>query len=109
MKMTILICSLHCSVIALSAKAQVNWRRARNVHQNNSKNITMKKITLAVIFLTFARGLFAQDCNTCHGSNTLSLTTGVNTSGSLMPMPSTATGGVADPAAAIHSAWRQSI
>ena len=57
----------------------------------------MKKITLAVLLLTLARGLLAQDCNTCKGSNNLSLTTGLDTSGVLMPMPTTATGGVVDP------------
>lgn len=57
----------------------------------------MKKITLTVILLVLARGLFAQDCGTCQGSNTLSLTTGLDTSGTLMQMPSTATGGVVDP------------
>jgi hypothetical protein len=56
----------------------------------------MKKITL-VLLLALARGLLAQDCNTCKGSNNLSLTTGLDTSGVLMPMPTTSTGGVVDP------------
>jgi hypothetical protein len=57
----------------------------------------MKKITVAVLLLVVARELFAQDCSTCRGSNNLSITTGLNTSGALMPMPTTATGGVVDP------------
>jgi hypothetical protein len=65
--------------------------------QNSSiEKITMKKITL-VLLLALARGLLAQDCNTCKGSNNLSLTTGLDTSGVLIPMPTTATGGVVDP------------
>ena len=62
-----------------------------------SPNNSMKKMTLAVLLLALARGVFAQDCSTCHGSNTLSLTTGLNTSGTLMTMPSTSTGGAIDP------------
>jgi len=64
---------------------------------NSIKKTTMKKITLAVLLLALAPGLFAQDCTTCKGSNNLSLTTGLDTSGTLMPMPTTATGGVVDP------------
>lgn len=57
----------------------------------------MKKITLAVLLLVLVRGLFAQNCATCPGSNALSITTGLDTSGVLLPMPSTATSGVPDP------------
>ena len=58
----------------------------------------MKKI--AIIFFafllatTYSKG---QNCINCNGSNSLELTTGLNTSGTLIPMPTTATGGVTDP------------
>src|ERR1043165_4061848 len=57
----------------------------------------MKTIILAALILAGTRGMFAQDCATCQGSNTLDLTTGLTTSGTLMPMPVTVTGGVVDP------------
>lgn len=58
----------------------------------------MKKITLAALLLTLVRGLLAQDCATCPGSNILSLTTGaLDAAGNLLPMPSTPTSGVPDP------------
>jgi SdrD B-like domain len=52
---------------------------------SNRKSNAMKKTTLAALLLVLARGLLAQDCATCHSSNTLSLTTGLNTSGVLLP------------------------
>lgn len=57
----------------------------------------MKKITVAIFLLIAPSALFGQDCSTCPGSNTLSLTTGLDSSGVLIPMPSAPTGGVPDP------------
>ena len=56
----------------------------------------MKKTTLAALLLILARGLLAQDCATCPGSNKLSLTTGLDAAGNLTPMPTTTTGGTPD-------------
>lgn len=59
---------------------------------SNRKSNAMKKTILAGLLLVLAGGLSAQDCHTCHGSNTLRLTTGLNTSGVLLPPT-----GVTDP------------
>jgi hypothetical protein len=57
----------------------------------------MKKILWFVLVAVLTADVVAQDCGTCQGSNTLSLTTGLTTSGTLLAMPSCITCGVPDP------------